>query len=357
MPIKKIFISHISSETELAQSLKNSLKKYFLGLLDIFVSSDKETIQAGTKWLDEVDTALKGADFQIVLCSKESVGRPWVNFEAGAAWIRGIPVIPLCHSGLRLIDLPIPLGMLQAVECSQPDSLYRLYDAVAKTLGVDVPDIDFKQLASELREVEKKYVQARSKLETVENPRILCAASEPYSSQPDIGFDFDVAILESTFPGCVTVERNLSRKKLRTLLTNEDQRFDILHLVLAVNPENGDLIFTPVEKYTHKPTTDSPETLSAEAFASLLLESQTKLVVLATCNALLLGVEVAHITNMAASDTIISAKAAEEWEECFYSLLAEGKSLFKAFELTKLQSEAPIRTIRNRDVIFSLRDT
>lgn len=150
MPIRKIFISHIGSETELAQNLKNSLKKHFLGLLDIFVSSDKEAIQAGAKWLDEVDTALKSADFQIVLCSKESVGRPWVNFEAGAAWIRGIPVIPICHSGLRLIDLPIPLGMLQGVECSQPDSLYRLYDIVAKTLGVDVPDIDFKQLASEL---------------------------------------------------------------------------------------------------------------------------------------------------------------------------------------------------------------
>lgn len=357
MPNKKIFISHISSETELAQSLKNSLKKHFLGLLDIFVSSDKETIQAGTKWLDEVDTALKSADFQIVLCSNESVGRPWVNFEAGAAWIRGIPVIPLCHSGLRPTDLPTPLSMLQAVECSKPDALYKLYDIVAKTLGVDVPGIDFEQLSSEIREIEKKFVQARNKLETVENPRILCAATESYSSQPDIGFDFDVAVLESTFPGCVTVERNLSRKKLRTLLTSENQKFDILHLVLAVNPENGDLVFTPVDSNTHKPTTDSPETLSAQAFAVLLLESQIKLVVLATCNALLLGVEVAHITNMAASDTTISAKAAEEWEECFYSLLADGKSLFKAFEITKVQSAAPIRTIRNRDVIFSLKNT
>lgn len=355
MSTKKIFVSHISSETELAQSLKHSLKKHFLGLLDIFVSSDKETIQAGTQWLEEVDVALKSADFQIVLCSKESVGRPWVNFEAGAAWIRGIPVIPLCHSGLRPNELPVPLGMLQAVECSQPESLCKLYDAIAKVLSVDIPEIDFQRLASELRELEKKYLQARREIETVENPRILCAASEYYSTHSDIGFDADVRILETTFAKCVEVERKLTRKGLRSLLTNEHQKFDILHLVLPVNPDNGDLIFSPIDLSTHKPATLSPETMSAEAFAALLLESKTKLVVLATCNALLLGVEVAHVTNMAASDTTISQRAAEEWGECFYSLLAEGKSLFKAFEITKLQSDSPIRAIRHKDVIFSFR--
>lgn len=354
MQAKKIFVSHISSETDLAQALKNFLKKHFLGLLDIFVSSDKETIQAGTKWLDEVDTALKSADFEIVLCSKESVGRPWVNFEAGAAWIRGIPVIPFCHSGLRLIDLPVPLSMLQAVECGQPDSLYKLYSVIAKTLGVDVPDVDFQRLAAEFRELEKKYTQAKREIEIIENPRVLCAASDYYATHPDIGFDVDVNVLETAFPQCIEVERNLTRKGLRSLLTNEYQKFDILHLVLPVNPENGDLIFSPIDMDTHKPITSSPETLSPEAFAALLLEAKTKLVVLATCNALLLGVEVAHVTNMAASDTIISPTAAEEWEECFYSLLAEGKSLFKAFELTKLQSNAPIRAIRNKDVVFSL---
>ena len=104
MSRKRVFISHISSETELAQSLKKYLEKHFLGLLEIFVSSDRETIQAGSKWLEEVNEALKSADLQIILCSEESVGRPWVNFEAGAVWLRGIPVIPLCHSGLRPND-------------------------------------------------------------------------------------------------------------------------------------------------------------------------------------------------------------------------------------------------------------
>ena len=93
----KIFISHISKETELAQVLKKHLAKDFLNFLDIFVSSDGQTIQAGGKWLDEVSHALEDAQIEIVLCSKESVLRPWVNFEAGAGWIRNIRVIPICQ--------------------------------------------------------------------------------------------------------------------------------------------------------------------------------------------------------------------------------------------------------------------
>jgi TIR domain-containing protein len=136
MSRKRVFISHISSETELAQSLKKHLERHFLDLLEIFVSSDRETIQAGSKWLEEVDKALKSGDLQIVLCSKESVGQPLVNFEAGAVWLRGIPVIPLCHSGVRPNDLPVPLGMLEGIECGQSEGLQKLYDAIARNLSV-----------------------------------------------------------------------------------------------------------------------------------------------------------------------------------------------------------------------------
>ena len=43
MSRKRVFVSHINSEKEFAQSLKQRLEKHFLGLLDIFVSSDRET--------------------------------------------------------------------------------------------------------------------------------------------------------------------------------------------------------------------------------------------------------------------------------------------------------------------------
>src|SRR5688572_27223207 len=102
MSAAKIFISHISNEKEIAAAVKSQLDDDFLGLLDIFVSSDLESISAGKNWLDEVEDHLSKADILIILCSKNSIGRPWVNFEAGAVWLRKVPIIPVCHSTIKL---------------------------------------------------------------------------------------------------------------------------------------------------------------------------------------------------------------------------------------------------------------
>jgi hypothetical protein len=350
MPRKRLFVSHISSEMGLAQYLKQRLNRDFLGSLDIFVSSDQTSIGAGTKWLDEVDKALKNADVQLILCSAESVQRPWVNFEAGAVWLRGIPVIPVCHSGLKPNDLPVPLSMLQGVEAGHPEGLERLYGAIARTLDLQVPDIDFDALANDVREVEKTQRQDGEAVETIVNPRILCAASEQYAD-PDLGFDLDVSAITTAFPQNVTVESALSRKRLLDLLVG--QRFDIVHLVVAVDRKNGNLIFSPIDFTNYQPTTPDPEIMSPASFAALLVESQTRLVVLATCNALLLAVEVAHVSNMAASDAVLGASAAAEWAQYFYGLLAQGKPLYKAFDLTRSQTSVPIRPIRYKDVVFA----
>jgi hypothetical protein len=350
VPKKRVFISHISEETDLAQALKRRLDIDFLGLLDIFVSSDQTSIEAGSKWLDEVDQALKSADLQMVLCSKKSVSRPWVNFEAGAAWLRGIPVIPVCHSDLKLIGLPAPFSMLQGIEASEPGGLKRLYGLIAKTIESNMPAVDFGAVAAEIRDTETKMMAASAGAERIENPRILCAASEQYA-QPTLGFDLDVAVLEKTFPKSLTIERKLTRSRLRELLGG-GQRFDIVHLVLAVDPATGDLIFSPIDEISHQPATEKIERMTPGGFADLLVESQTRLVVLATCNALLLAVEVAHVANMAATDVEITGEAAAEWEECFYGFLAQGKPLFKAFELTRSQVSTPIRPIRHKAVVF-----
>lgn len=351
MTKRQLFISHVSLEAELAERLKNRLDRDFLGMLAIFVSSDRDTIVAGAKWLEELDQALKQADLQIVLCSKESVERPWVNFEAGGAWLRGIPVIPVCHSGLDPNDLPLPLSLLQGVLYGQPSGLRKLYDAVARALDVETPSVDFDAVAAEMREVEERYRLSARVTGRIENPAVLCAASEHYA-QPSLGFHLDVAIMESTFGAeNVTVERSLTAKRLRALLTGK--HFDIVHLVIPVDPVSGSLLFNPVGA-DGKSSGTKIDAMSASSFAQLLVESQTRLVVLATCKALLLAVNVAHVANMAASDADISGEDAAEWEECFYGFLAQGKSVHKAFDLIVSQLETPIRPVRQLDVTFAL---
>ena len=345
---KTVFISHISDETALAQWLKAQLDRDFLGGLEIFVSSDRSTIEAGRRWLDEVHKALKEADLQVVLCSGASVGRPWVNFEAGAVWLRDIPVVPVCHSGMTPENLPVPLSMLEGIEISKGDGLAKLYDAVATALDLRTPAVDFAAIAGEALTLEGRIARAAPDLDIVQNPRVLCAASEQYAER-GYGFDMDVKILERHFSDRVFVDRALTAAHLRDLLTTE--RFDIVHLVLNTDAETGGVIFSRVDPETGRPI-GRPSMMSPMGLAALLVESQTRLVVLATCKALLLAVEVATVTNMAASDQEITGDDAAEWGECFYRLIAQGKSVFKAFDLTRQQSNVPIRAIRHKDVAF-----
>ena len=44
-----VFISHITEEKELALSFKSLVEQNFLGLLDVFVSSDENSISMGQK--------------------------------------------------------------------------------------------------------------------------------------------------------------------------------------------------------------------------------------------------------------------------------------------------------------------
>jgi hypothetical protein len=352
MAQKQVFISHISAEAEFAKRLKQRLDNDFLGMLEIFVSSDRETIRAGEKWLDQVDRSLRAADAQLVLCSHASVRRPWVNFEAGAAWLRRIPVVPVCHSGLALVDLPVPLNMLQGVECSSAAGLQKLYDTMAAVLGVKTPAVDFQAMAADLRLLEQSQRLAADSIERIDEPRILCAASPQYA-QPSLGFHLDVEVLQRVFgKQRVVVEDALSRRRLGELLSS--QRFDIVHLVTGVDARSGDVVFSEMDIGTSLPATRKVDKLSPEGMAALLAEAKTRLVVLATCRALKLAVVLARSVNMVGTEDDITGEQAAEWADTFYPLLRQGQPLHKAFDLAASQLDTPLLLVPHRDLIFSL---
>jgi|SRR6516225_2419858 hypothetical protein len=86
-----IFLSHITVESKLADLLRKRSVRDFMGLVEVFVSSDRLSIPAGTKWLDEVIGALRRAHLHLILCSQGATTRPWIQFEAEAAPLRGVP--------------------------------------------------------------------------------------------------------------------------------------------------------------------------------------------------------------------------------------------------------------------------
>ena len=89
----KVFISHIAEEAALASVLKDWIESTFLGQVDVFVSG--HDISSGEQWFRRLGEELTDAKAMLVLCSKRSVSRPWINFEAGAGHVKGVPVIPI----------------------------------------------------------------------------------------------------------------------------------------------------------------------------------------------------------------------------------------------------------------------
>lgn len=138
-----VFISHITEEKEIAIAFKELIESSFLGMLDVFVSSDEDTIHMGQKWLDRISNGLKTCAIEVVLCSPKSILRPWINFEAGAGWVRDIPVIPLCHSGIEPAKLPMPLNLLQAAKANEVSSLKLIFPVLAQAIGAKTPNIDW----------------------------------------------------------------------------------------------------------------------------------------------------------------------------------------------------------------------
>ena len=156
MEKSSVFISHITEESDLATILKTHIANDFLLLVDVFVSSENSSILVGDRWLDMVDHALHKAEIMLILCSQASIKRPWINFEAGAAWIKKIPVIPICHTDMNVSNLPVPLNLFQATTINEK-GLQDLYTLLAKKLGSSTPKGNFTQIVSEAESFESNY--------------------------------------------------------------------------------------------------------------------------------------------------------------------------------------------------------
>jgi len=152
-----LFISHITEEKELAVAFKELVESQFLGMLDVFVSSDENSIAMGQRWLDNITVALKASAVEVILCSPQSIRRPWINFEAGAGWVRDIPVIPLCHSGIEPSQLPMPLNLLQAAKATEVSSLKLIFPVLASALGAKCPNVDFSEFTELVKDFETRY--------------------------------------------------------------------------------------------------------------------------------------------------------------------------------------------------------
>jgi hypothetical protein len=146
---KSVFISHVSAEAPVAEALKSWLEQALPGVTAFASSVD---IALGAAWLGQIEKSLDSADAVLVLCSRWSVARPWVNFESGAGWGRGKPVVPLCHGSMKAENLPDLFQSLQGQNIQNAWDCRGLIERMGRELDcAPRTGIDYDEMAAALR--------------------------------------------------------------------------------------------------------------------------------------------------------------------------------------------------------------
>lgn len=169
--VTKIFISYIHEEETVAKGVQKFLETLLPSQTDVFLSSDRWKIYAGEIWLDRIRRELGEAKVVILMLSSLSVERPWVNFEAGAAWLTEKAIIPVCFGGMDKGRLPKPYSSIQALNIV--DESDYLVSSVCHHLGLKPPAppipppsddsgpaLEYKPY-DELRQILKDYEKSR----------------------------------------------------------------------------------------------------------------------------------------------------------------------------------------------------
>lgn len=104
----KVFISFDHGDRSVAETLKALLEHELNLRNEVFMVTDPNQLRAGGDWLKVVKDGLSSAEVALLMLSKRSIKKPWVNFEAGAAWLAGKRVIPACFGNQKKGNLPAP---------------------------------------------------------------------------------------------------------------------------------------------------------------------------------------------------------------------------------------------------------
>jgi hypothetical protein len=141
-----IFISHAAANRNIARSLADTLEAAREGVTT-FLASRSGDIRADEDWFGGIERALQEADTYVILLTPESVLRPWVNFEAGAAWFFQRQLIFVRIQALPMDDIPLPIKSRQVYALDDKEQLL----AVFKALGLPLaePELAIAQFANQ----------------------------------------------------------------------------------------------------------------------------------------------------------------------------------------------------------------
>lgn len=131
-----VFFSHSSRDSVPLFCLKEIIIKKTGGSVDIFLSSDGQSIPFGHNWVHSIENALKSAQLVFVFLTPSSLAKPgWINFEAGHAYSKDIQVVPVGLFGVGIENISPPLSLLQGFNINSRSSASNIIAIINKIFG------------------------------------------------------------------------------------------------------------------------------------------------------------------------------------------------------------------------------
>ena len=168
----RIFISHAHADRDLATKLVTLLKNALAlrGAHDVFCSSREGAgVTPGAEIREEIVRQIKSASALIVLLTPESVGSPWLWFEAGARIAVETQPDPLfAVPAERFKTLPTVIADRRGVSLDNPGEVHELVSEVARQLKTS-PDLpaygaDVAELTAAVRRNYSRFNEGRLNL-------------------------------------------------------------------------------------------------------------------------------------------------------------------------------------------------
>jgi len=135
---KLVFISHTESDKNLAEKLVD----FLLSALELdpeeirCTSVPGHQLPLGERISEHLKKDIELSAIMIALVTRSSLRSNWVEFELGASWSLGKPIIPILSAGLKPSDLPGPLSEYSCIRADVSDASSRFLDAVVNIASV-----------------------------------------------------------------------------------------------------------------------------------------------------------------------------------------------------------------------------
>ena len=147
--MSEVFISWSGEKARIyADFLEKMLNKVFDKRASTFYSGN---IESGSLWLDKINMALKQSKIGIIILTKDSLAKPWVNFEAGAIFKAdsNVSIIPICVD-ISFSELSEhPLRFFQSRYYFKWDNILELFKYLNQKLTWEYKIIDLEQVKKE----------------------------------------------------------------------------------------------------------------------------------------------------------------------------------------------------------------